>query len=114
LQTRQFDPTGKKPAARQLVSAVDRAIRIMALLESSSQRTFSSRDSARTLGVPKSTAFNNLRRTRARADAAPLRESFPLGRQAVHAVAPPRLDPPFPGRTVCGAGLDRAHGRLLK
>jgi DNA-binding IclR family transcriptional regulator len=44
--------------ARQLVPAVDRAMRIMALLESAPQRTFTITDIARTLDIPKSTAFN--------------------------------------------------------
>jgi DNA-binding IclR family transcriptional regulator len=45
-------------SARQLVPAVDRAMRIMALLEASPQRTFTISDIARALGIPKSTAFN--------------------------------------------------------
>jgi DNA-binding IclR family transcriptional regulator len=70
-------------AARQLVPAVDRAMRIMALLESSPQRTFTVSDIARTLGIPKSTAFNicgalaegqMLRRSR---------DGFQLGRRLV-------------------------------
>jgi len=69
--------------ARQLVPAVDRAMRIMALLESSPQQTFSMSDIARQLEIPKSTAFNicgalvegqMLRRSR---------DGFQLGRRLV-------------------------------
>jgi DNA-binding IclR family transcriptional regulator len=69
--------------ALQLVPAVDRAMRIMALLESSPQQTFSVSDIARQLEIPKSTAFNicgalvegqMLRRSR---------DGFQLGRRLV-------------------------------
>jgi DNA-binding IclR family transcriptional regulator len=69
--------------ARQLVPAVDRAMRIMALLETAPQRTFTISDIARTLEIPKSTAFNicgalaegqMLRRSR---------DGFQLGRRLV-------------------------------
>lgn len=44
--------------ARGLVPALDRAMRIMALLEESPQRSFTITDIARLLGIPKSTTFN--------------------------------------------------------
>ncbi len=51
--------TGDAPEpARALVPAVDRAMRILALMESQPQQCFTVSDIARKLGIPKSTTFN--------------------------------------------------------
>jgi IclR family transcriptional regulator, blcABC operon repressor len=47
-----------EPAVRMLVPAVDRAMRILSLLESQPQQSFTVSDIARALRIPKSTTFN--------------------------------------------------------
>jgi DNA-binding IclR family transcriptional regulator len=57
-QTLQPEHDEPVDTARALVPAVDRAMRILALMESQPQECFTVSDIARNLGIPKSTTFN--------------------------------------------------------